>query len=284
MKRVLVLLMTAMLALAGCAKNVEATPDAASPDGATADEATSDEALFDPLEYMLSLQVETEPPTEPPTLEELVQARYDEILNGKLKDDYASLDNVKPYDQIGTGMQAACESLALTAAINHFGYDLDADDVVDDYLVYSDNYVTGYCGNPRRFYDGSGVYPPGLIATAWNFIEENDAPIYPFDTTGLSLEELFKFVDAGCPVLIWTTYDEISPRIEQYREYEGIKYPWYENEHCVCLYGYHLGDNEVKVANSWKTYEDWKGRDNFERIYDECGQFSMVLMGTSGLR
>ena len=258
-----------MLFCAGCAKSVEATPDAA-----TADE----------LPTQAPTQAPAEPPTQPPTLEELVQARYDEILNGKLKDDYASLDDVEPFNQLSTGMQAACESLALTAAINHFGYDLDADDIVDDYLVYSDNFVTGYCGNPRRFYEGSGIYPPGLVETAWNFIDENDAEFYPFDTTGLSLEELYKFIDAGCPVLVWTTYDEFSPRIEQYREYEGVKYPWYENEHCVCLYGYHLGDNEVKVANSWKTYEDWKDADNFERIYDECGQFSMVLMSTKDLK
>lgn len=273
MKKIWVCLLAAALLLAGCAKNVDATPDSATADSASADSATVDEATQPP----------TQPPTEPPTIEELAQARYEAILNGSYED-YAQIDDIHAMNQLGSGMQAACESLALTTALNHFGYDLDADDIVDDYLVYSDDFVTGYCGNPRRFYDGAGIYPPGLVDTAWNFIEENDADIYPFDTTGLEMEELYRFVNAGCPVLIWTTYDGYSPRIEQYKEYEGVKYPWYDTEHCVCLFGYHLDDNEVKIADSWTADERWKNADDFARIYDEVGQFSMVLMDTSKLR
>ena len=277
MKSVMVCLLAAVLLLAGCAKIDESTPDSASKDSATADGATVDEATQPPT------QPPTKPPTEPPTIEELAQKRFDEILDGSYED-YAQLDDVEAMNQLGSGMQAACESLALTTALNHFGYDLDADDIVDDYLVYSDDFVTGYCGNPRRFYDGSGIYPPGLVKTAWNFIEDNDAELYPFDTTGLDLEDLYKFVNAGCPVLVWTTYNGSSPRIEQYKEYEGVKYPWYDTEHCVCLFGYDVEDNEVKIADSWTADERWKDADSFERIYDEVGQFSMVLMDTSKLR
>ena len=182
-------------------------------------------------------------------------------------------------------MQAGCEALALTAALSHFGYDLDIDDIVDDYMVYGNDFVTGYVGNPRLFNNGAGIYPPGMVTTVWNFVEENDAPLYPFDTTGLSLDELYKFVDAGCPVLIWTTYDRNSPRIEQYREYEGIKYPWFNTEHCVCLHGYDLEDNEVKIADSWDYGKDeWEDAERFENVYDEIGRFSLVLMDTSKLK
>ena len=247
---------------------------------ATFDEATYDEAT----QAATPTEAPTLPPTEPPTIEELANKRYNEILNGGLKEDYAQLDNVEAFNQLD-GMQAACEALALTAALNHFGYDLDKNDIVDDYLEYGNDFVTGYVGDPHRFYNGSGIYPPGMVTTAWNFIEENDANLYPFDTTGLSMEELYQFVDAGCPVLVWTTYDRYSPRIEQYREYEGVKYPWYDTEHCVCLFGYHLGDNEVKIADSWNGgVEKWEDADRFEDIYDEVGQFSMILMDTSDLK
>lgn len=271
MKRIWAFLLAVMLLLAGCAKNVESTPDSATADTATADEATQ------PPTQPLTL-----PPTEPPTIDELAQRQYDKILNSSYAD-YAQLEDVKALNQMN-GMQAGCEALALTAALTHFGFDLDIDDIVDDYMVYDNNFVIGYCGNPRRFYDGAGIYPPGMVTTAWNFIEENDAELYPFDTTGLSMNELYRFVNAGCPALIWTTYDRTSPRIEQYKEYEGVKYPWYDTEHCVCLYGYDLEDNEVKIADSWGGVTKWEDADRFEKIYDEVGRFSMVLMDTSKLR
>ena len=271
------MLIIAALLLSGCANFGDSTGDSATNDAASSDQASPDEATQG-KEY-----IPTEAPTDPPTIDELAQVKYDKILNSPLKDDYAQLDDVEAMNQMN-GMQAACESLALSSAINHFGYDLDNDDVVDDYLVYSDDFVTGYCGNPRRFYDGSGIYPPGLVTTAWNFIDENDAKLYPFDTTGLSMEDLYKFVDAGCPVLIWTTYDRNSPRIEQYKEYEGVDYPWYDTEHCVCLFGYDLEDDEVKIADSWYCDERWEDAGRFEDIYDKVGQFSMVLMSTKGLK
>ena len=267
MKKIWVFLLAAMLLLAGCAKNAESTPDSATADSATVDEAT---------------QPPTQPPTEPPSIDELARRQYDKILNSSYAD-YAQLEGVEALNQMN-GMQAGCEALALTAALSHFGFDLDIDDIVDDYMVYDNNSVIGYCGNPRRFYVGSGIYPPGMVKTVWNFIDENDAELYPFDTTGLTLNELYRFVNAGCPVLIWTTYDRNSPRIEQYKEYEGVKYPWYDTEHCVCLYGYDLEDNEVKIADSWGGVTKWEDADRFEKIYDECGQFSMVLMDTSKLR
>ena len=265
MKRVFILLL-AVLLLVGCAKNVEATPDSATPDEATRDEATA---------------APTDPPTEPPTLDELAQVRYNTILNSGLSD-YAQLDGVHALNQM-YGMQAGCEALALTSALTHFGYELDIDDIVDNYMVYNSDCITGFCGNPRYFYDGAGIFPPGMVTTAWNFIDDNDAPLYPFDTTGLSMEELYRFVDNGCPVLIWTTYDRLSPIIEHYREYNGINYPWYDTEHCVCLFGYDLEDNEVKIADSWGGVEKWEDAAHFAEIYDEIGQFSMVLMDVSDL-
>ena len=287
------MIIAAALLCAGCAVSGESTADSSTadtstPDSSTADSSTANEAeRFDPLEVAVSHRVTEAPtaaPTEAPSIDDLAMVKYHKILSGKLGSDYAQLDHVEAMNQM-YGMQAACEALALTAAINHFGYDLDSDDIVDDYLEYSDNFVTGYCGNPRYFYDGAGIYPPGLVTTTWNFIEENDAKLYPFDTTGVSMSDLYKFVDAGCPVLIWTTYDRGSPYIEQSYEYDGVYYPWYDTEHCVCLFGYHLGDNEVKIADSWNGgVEKWEDADRFEDIYDEVGQFSMILMDTSDLR
>ncbi len=263
MKRVLIILLLAALTLSGCANPVVSTPDEATFDEATADQATKDEATLPP----------TQPPTEPPTLDELAQAEYDKILSTELKEDIFVIDDVSAERQY-PDLQAACEAMALTAAINHFGYDIDRYAIVDDYLEYSGDCVTGYCGDPHYFYEGAGIFPPGMVTTVWNFVDDTDA----------SMDELYRFVQAGCPVLIWTTYDRGMPYFDGGTEYNDTWYPWFDTEHCVCLYGYDVEDDEVKIADSWYGTEEWESSGRFEDVYDEIGRFSMVLMDTSKLR
>lgn len=280
MKRVWILLLLTAFLLGGCANFADSSADSATGDMATYDESKR----FDPMEVAMAMAATEPPPTEPPSIDELAQAEYERILSADLGTEFDVIDNVEPLGQLN-GMQAGCEALALTAALNHFGYDLDIDDIVDDYLVYSSDFVTGYVGNPRRFYEGAGIYPPGMLTTIWNFIDDKDAQLYPFDTTGLSMDELYKFVHAGCPVLIWTTYNRSRPYIEQSREYNGIRYPWFDTEHCVCLHGFDLSDHTVKIADSWNYgSDDWEDATRFADVYDEIGQFSVVIMDVSKLK
>ena len=280
MKKVLILLLITAFFLGGCANKVESTPDEAGVT-ATIDQAAADQTDIEPVMATVS-ETEAAPTQAEPSFDDLALSKFNRILNTK-PSGYAVLDDVHALNQM-YGMQAGCEALALTAALSHFGYDLDIDEIVDNYLVYDSNFAIGYCGDPHLFYDGSGIYPPGMVTTAWNFIEDNDADLYPFDTTGLSLDELYSFLDAGCPALIWTTYDRSFPYIEFSSEYDGVYYPWYETEHCVCLFGYDQEDNQVKIADSWGGVEYWEDASHFEDVYDEIGQFSMVLMDTKDIK
>ena len=232
----------------------------------------------------------TEPPTEPlteaptqPSFEMLVKEKYQKLLSGTAKDK-AELDNINALNQLD-GMEAGCEAMALTAAINHFSYDLGMDDIVDDYLVYCDDeFVTGYCGDPHYFYDGAGIFPPGIVTTALNFVNDKKVGFYPIDTTGLSMDQLYLLIDAGCPVLIWTTFDRNYPDVDYTLEYGGIEYPWYDTEHCVCLFGYDRAAGTVSVADSWGGWEDRESAEIFEDLYDEIGRFSVALMPTDDLK
>ena len=271
MKKLTILFILTAFLFAGCAKTVETSAELSTPDEATVDQATPDQT-----------EKPTEKPTEPPTLDELAQARYDAILASKASG-HAHLEHVEAIPQY-PDMEAACEAMALTAAINRFGYDLGKEDIVDKYMVYADDCVTGYCGDPRTFYDGAGIYPPGLVTTTWNFINDRHAALYPFDTTGLGMDDLYKFLDAGCPVLIWTSVERQEPYFEGGTEYNGIFYPWFPTEHCVCLYGYDKSDGQVLVADSWYGTDEWEDASWFTELYNEIGKFSMILMDTSDLR
>lgn len=279
MKRLLILLLFTAVLLTGCANFVESTRDSATRDEATADHATRDEATTDQATADSATPDEA---TEAPAPPAPAQLRYEEILSGKASD-RATLDRVTAIPQY-PDMQAACESMALTAAINHFGYNLGEADIVNKYLVYDDTCVTGYSGNPRVFYEGAGIFPPGLVTTTWNFINDRHAALYPFDTTGLSMDDLYKFIDAGCPVLIWTTVERQDVYFEGGSEYNGVFYPWFPSEHCVCLYGYDKSTRQVLVADSWYGTNEWEDAGRFEELYNEIGKFSMVIMDTSGLR
>lgn len=308
MKKLLILLLMTAFILAGCAKSVEtATPDqTATPDKA----ATADETMPNATELNSGRaeQPVTEQATQPPAdaenvpddesgegyewveptlpvrphtaYDELAIAKYSRILNRNKISARAELDaaEIYQYPELPTG----CESVALTIAVNTLGYDLGKTDIADKYMLYGDSFVVSYCGDPYSDY-GAGIFPPGLIATAWNYIDESKAKLYPVDTTDLSLSDLYKFIDAGYPVVVWTTVYMAYPYDEGGEYYNDRYYPWYDCEHCVCMYGYDTDNDEVMISDPQRGKISVSASE-FEYIYDEIGRFSMVLIDTKDIK
>lgn len=264
MKRILVLLLITVLLLSGCA--FFDAPSAR--EEATFDEATPDEAPV------------TEAPTEPePDVTQQAMEEYERILDADLTETSAQIE-IDPIDQFPE-LPAGCEAVSLTMAINSYGYDLSKTEIVDEYLEYGSSIVDSYVGDPHIFLNGAGVYPPGLVNTVWNFVEETGARLYPIDTTEVAFEDLFKFLQAGYPVVLWSTYYDAYPIEEGGAEVrDGIVYQWYRNEHCVVLCGYDLDDNTVRLADPVRGIVT-VSRYTIENIYDAMGQFSMVMLDTT---
>lgn len=271
--------MAAAMLLAGCANFAESTADEATPDIATPDIAALSTAIpdFDVLPIEASTEAPTEPPTEPPSLDELAQARYDAILDSEVSG-YAIVDVDEMYQnpELPTG----CESVALTIAINHFGYDLSKTDIADKYMEYGDSFVMTYYGNP--YGEGAGIFPPGIVKTVWNFVEDTGAEIYPFDTSGCTIKKLYRFLDAGYPIVVWTTVYMEWPYLDGGEFYEEQFYPWYDYEHCVCMYGYDRDEDIIYISDPQRGNISVSA-EAFEDIYDEIGRFSVALMDTSDL-
>ena len=264
MKRITLWILAALLLFSGCS-----VPNgAATGNEATFDEATPDEA------------VQTLAPTEPePDVTEQAMEEYERILSAELTSDSAEVE-IEYINQFPE-LPAGCESVALTMAINSYGYDLEKTDIADNWLVYGSSIVDSYVGDPHVFLNGAGIYPPGLVNTIWNFVEDTEAKLYPIDTTEVELEELFKFIQAGYPVVLWSTYYDAYPIEEGGAEIrDGIVYQWYRNEHCVVLCGYDLDDHTVKLADPVRGIVT-VSRYTIENIYDAMGQFSMIMLDTS---
>ena len=218
-------------------------------------------------------------PTEAPSKDALIQKHIEKILAADAGSSGSiDVDPLEQYPELPTG----CESVALTIALNALGGNLDKTDVAEYYLRYDDDFVLGYCGDPFSD-DGAGVMPPGIITTVENYVARTGAPVYAYNTSHSPLRELYKFIDAGCPVVMWTTYYMDEPMYtDDAHEYNGDTYFWYENEHCVTLYGYDRNAGTVDIADPLQGAVTVDA-DEFERINHNIGGWSVAIIDTSAI-
>lgn len=174
-------------------------------------------------------------------------------------------------------MPAGCESVSLTMLLNYYGYDLDKTYIADNYLIYSDNFVTGYYGNPYSS-TGGGCYAPGMTDTANNFLIDNGGEYHAENITGTDFDDLLTYVADGTPVLIWTTIG-MGSSSRDYTEYyyDGDVYYWDFMEHCVVLTGYDLDNNTVTVYDPIDGVVT-RDKDAFESTYNAMFQMSVILI------
>ena len=175
-------------------------------------------------------------------------------------------------------LPTGCESVALTMALNSYGFDLDKTAIASDWLIHNDeNYVLGYAGDP--FSDnGAGIFPPGLCDTANNFLKSKGYPHKAYDVTGMEIEDLLEYIADGIPVVVWTTIDYTDPKYSGSEiTYNERTYRWYSNEHCVMLGGFDQGASSVTVYDPMlgKTTVDMEVfRDNYNKI----GKYALIIV------
>lgn len=176
--------------------------------------------------------------------------------------------NVEEFLQFPV-LQGGCEVASLSCVLRSMGYDeVDEYTIAEEYLEYGDM-VSGYSGDP--YYYGS-AFPPPLMDAANAFLEANGAEERALDLSGLGFDVVAEWVQAGYPVLVWTTMYMEEPDLT------GTMvgpYEWWNNEHCVVVYGFdESGDVLVMDPLDGLTTRD---RQDFARIYEECGSLSYVI-------
>lgn len=182
------------------------------------------------------------------------------------------LDIIYQYPELPAG----CESVSLTMVLNYYGYGLDKTSIVDNYLVYSENFVMGYNGNPYAS-TGGGIYAPGLTITANNFLQANGAKHYAENITGTDFDTLLEYVASGYPIIVWSTIDMGACNKGYYQyDQDGNPYGWDYNEHCVVIAGYDYKANCITVYDpiAGVVYRDM---DDFEAIYNDMYQMAIII-------
>lgn len=176
-------------------------------------------------------------------------------------------------------LPTGCEATSLAMALQYLGFSADKTDIAENYLIYNaENMALGYLGNPFQD-DGVGIFPPGLVRTANNFIRDNSDTqnYFAYDVSNKSLEQLFSYVANGKPVLLWLTVDMESPLIDEGGGVFNDKfYQWYANEHCVVMVGYNLEEETVKIYDPLLGEVDLP-IDEVREIYSLCGFYAMTI-------
>jgi uncharacterized protein YvpB len=176
---------------------------------------------------------------------------------------------VYQYPELPTG----CESVALTEALNYYGFGLSKTEIADYYMPWSGyDFVYSFMGNPHTDY-GAAIMAPGITSTANDFLVSNGSSLRATDLTGASLGSLFGYLDRGAPVVVWNTMYMYEPGgVEAYQD----GYEMRPNTHAVTLSGYDPFNDAVLVADPLSG-RVWRDRWDFERLYDIMGSQAVVI-------
>lgn len=193
----------------------------------------------------------------------------------KLKHSTAQLKTVELLQnpELPTG----CESVAVTAALQTLGFSPEKTDFAEQYLTYGEDVMWDYVGDPTDW-SGAGIFAPGLTDCTNRYLQAQTPSKYAaYNTMGVELEDLLKLIDAGYPVVMWTTMDyELPVKDEVAYYYAGEYYYWYYLEHCVLLCGYDTTAGTVTISDPLQGIITMD-LEQIRAIYDETGKMSLTI-------
>lgn len=207
--------------------------------------------------------------------------KVEQIINSELKTKAHTVDVefISQNPELPTG----CESVALAMALNALGYKTEKTEIADNYMPIGESYVTSFLGDPHRG-DGAGIYPPGLVISAENYIKAKNLNAGAVDLTDTDFKNLYKLIENGYPIVFWYTINLNEPYHydkDDYNEvYNSKNYPWITNIHCAVMNGYDLEAGTVTFTDPISgtlVYDS----ERVEYIYERVGKMAMtVISGT----
>ncbi len=182
------------------------------------------------------------------------------------------LELIYQHPELPTG----CESVALTMLLNYYGFGLDKTTIASEYLIYADNFVEGFVGNPFST-GGAGIYSPGLTRTANKFLDAQGSELNAKNVTDSTPEELYRYLAEGKPVVIWNTiYFLQNQPTGQVVKWGEKEYHWDRCEHCMVLSGYDLEKNVVIVHDPINGIIE-RDADGFWERYESLGSMALII-------
>ena len=187
------------------------------------------------------------------------------------------LEGIQPLSQFPE-LPTGCEVTALATAMNYLGVPAKKEVLADLFLekgpVGGVDFREAFSGDPREI-DGFGCYAPVIVDCATRYLEYIGSGLKARDLTGTEFTDLFPYINAGVPVVIWGTRDNMEAK-ESVTWYVGEKeLTWISPEHCMVLVGY----NADTVWVSDPTYGRLRLYPllEFKKNYEALGRQAVVL-------
>ena len=163
--------------------------------------------------------------------------------------------------------ESGCEVTSLAVILRSMGCPVSVEDLIGC-LVMNGSFSQGFAGS---VYGDGGSFPRGMVKAANAYAQRYNASVRGHDLTGSSFESLLALVQAGYPVMVWTTM-----YMEDYYPSEDVEWhhTWYWNEHVVVLYGVRNG--ELLVADPLEGAMV-RNLQAFQDIYETCGRMGLLV-------
>lgn len=195
---------------------------------------------------------------------------------------------------------SGCESVSATMLLQYYGFKIDTEDFVDDYLpqqyltmkengeLVGPDIETAFIGSPYSE-DSMGCFPPVMVKAINDYLNKTGSG-NKYKATNVSAASMngliTEYIANGDPVLIWATMNMWEPVVTytwtvegaaDYSDYkDGDTCDWLANEHCMVLIGY---DEDYYYLNDPLGYSAPTAfeREIFDQRYTEMGKGAVVI-------
>ena len=227
---------------------------------------------------MMSLNISGQVSRDNNTQQAIAAIRYDEDLYTELTksgepeqnssdNNILSKYNMKYINQMEDGMPNGCEVVSLAMVMSRYLPDITSHEIAENYMPRSpmpeysavDKVYTAedpayyYIGDPAG--RGYGIFAPGLTKTAQSTINAYGLDsLKAVDVSGCSDRELFRYIDDGYPVIVFTP-SNMSPvswgAIATWHipSQNWKLFRWPSPLHCVVLLNYDYSENKVTICD-----------------------------------
>lgn len=176
-------------------------------------------------------------------------------------------------------LPSGCEITSLTMVLRYLGYNADKCDLADNYLAKGSqnagNPWVEFLGDPRSS-SGVGCYAPPIVDAAKRYIADNGGSHTVKNISGASVNELYKQIDNGNPVIVWATDNMRQPHIGATWKSGGQTIKWMTPMHCLVLIGYDSEAGTAIFADPLHGIVSYS-TSTFEARYKSIGQQAIVI-------
>ncbi len=191
--------------------------------------------------------------------------------------------NIQQMPELPSGCEVVCAAMLL----QYYGFECSKTELLEYMPIVESpdsngRWVTpweAFVGNPRSSY--FGCYYPVIEKTINSYFKAKGISGYTVNGSfQTSLSDLYKEIDKGNPVIIWTSINmvNITTNSNSWIVQDGSTCNWTTNEHCVVLMGYDRINDTLIVSDPL----DARGtveypRKTVEKVYNQMYKQAVLI-------